>query len=146
MKKLLMGAALLLGATGIFLVARNGSCIMIQFYGLPEQVNTTLNNSNKIAKVVFLYDQTTCNICPSGSSLGQLNTEDVLFVITPIFSGYEIDNLADTFQLTGPIIQGDQDTEQFLRRLNDCMNEPQWERNVIVQLTAAGAIESITGL
>lgn len=146
MKKTLLWVTLLLGAAGLFMIIRNRSCIMIQLSGLPQLVETTLDDHGQISKVVFLYDQTTCNVCPSGSSLDRFNTADVLFVITPIFSGYEIDNLADTFQLTGPIVQGDQGTERFIRRLTDCMNESQWERNLVVQLTAAGEIESVTGL
>ena len=118
---------------GVALIINSFSCILLSINGTPKLISN--NSKGEIAKIVFLYGENLCGTCPSGSFLWSIkDRQDIIFIVPKELNRYEKENLKNAFLLTGNVINGDSETEIFLKRLSSCSNNGNWKKNFYAEL------------
>jgi hypothetical protein len=111
-------------------------CIVLNLTPLPRGIKEL-----RFKEVVFLYGGGLCPDCPPGRFLLSLNKNEkpgILIVVPASFSKTDITNMQNVFMLKNKIIQGDEETLSYVKKIAACKKLDTWEKNFIVKITDKG--------
>jgi len=130
----------ILSIIGIFIIYKSYNCIILNFSPIPKLIT----NNSSLKLVIILYGYGICGTCPSGKFINSIkDKQDVLFIIPPELTNYEIENMKNAFNIKGELIKGDKEIAVYLNKISECKKKYNIRENIFIELNDNGEIKLI---